>query len=1081
MASVEDVFVSSLGNAPMVFIGLGGSGAEVVARLKDQIRQQFRDSKSPVFQSFQFLCIDTATFDRLPPSATAVLDPDTEFVYIGGEVNPRSYVQTQLYSNLDAAQDLRLWIGDPPNPDILNLLPESCKGLGAERFRLVGRIFLYYHQPKVEEQLNKKFLNATSSAALIGGVGRIHAERGLRVFVVSGTCGGTGSGIFFDVLYMVNRIVHSHPEWRPEVHAVLMLPDYHINLHSVTNPRLVPYYKANGWAFFSELKYILKNPEEFNRMAMDRMRAKREAVEGRGIPRGRQPLEFVWLFDAVIPGFGTQPTSNPSDFYAYMAKAFYHQLATTFVRKEGEDSDQKGADVEARLSNVLSTMRQVDRQGVPKVFCSVGYSEIRYPSLMIYHFIRYRFGQWFLKNVALREPEVAVAKKLGEDLFQRVKNDVVADLAQGLDELIARQTGDSVPGLPSFLKPGTDDVDQAKVTADALSQVVLATRQGLIRLNSDMVKYFHGRVDELVRRFNEMIKSEVATASGGKGYRMTRAVLAELDDLLEREGAEYGKAFDQRYRPAESALDTLAQGGAGSPVDGVLKPGGVFGSAKKRREALDAFLRSVQNVFDDEAKAMRARFLRELIRHIAGDPDDHPPVLERYDPDTGVKIGDTRTTAVLDYIEDHLVTPIIRRLEELQDDYSDERFRRSQWAYEGQSVSSQYLPPIKGIEDLERLPETVDLLKDMESERGDLLKRFTEGLDLDVLFGGGETLRRRFDTFVRDLVRERYAGRIGKDILTLLANEKGRETMLVKLVPASAVPVPMGAELDHNDPDREVRLTSIGSCDIVRAKGLLPHLEAAGRCATGAEELSVIQSAFAIALYRIQSLRNIFGEYLHRDFRTNWPHITVQFHEAGPPGMEEEFDDALETFVRARAVDWALEKAKTNEERADLLKRLQVEYDSVAPRWPFRFIAMVSERDPGPSRSEAPYVFVANHFHCPPPENEWKIKERIRLLEGGQTLDLPRVYVRHDSLIKCHNTLLKKMNRAVLVELCKEYSDEALRPAVVRALQESNDPGKSPQERERQYLYYRWLERMLRIANKIVDVGGPRPKDAIII
>ena len=120
---------------PTLFIGLGGTGGEVVARVKRKFELYFATA-SPEEQAraglLQYLVTDTATYGLLSQTARSVLDRDRDFVYLGG-FNGAEYVHQQVGVN----PDLREW-WDPRY-----YVPNKLIDNGASAVRMLGRVCLF--------------------------------------------------------------------------------------------------------------------------------------------------------------------------------------------------------------------------------------------------------------------------------------------------------------------------------------------------------------------------------------------------------------------------------------------------------------------------------------------------------------------------------------------------------------------------------------------------------------------------------------------------------------------------------------------------------------------------------------------------------------------------------------------------------------------------------------------------------------------------------------------------------------------------------------------------------------------------
>jgi hypothetical protein len=184
---------------PTLVLGLGGTGTLVLKRLKRLIEEKFGDEHTELFQ---LLALDTELetldyYQRLEVSefmnlaettilgddiVRAMIDPDREHIYKG----------------------LRAWWptrADGREP----FLPGDITS-GAKATRCVGRMALWYRSMEIYRVIERKFDNALQ----IRGLRRTETPatgNAAKVFIVCSLAGGTGSGMFLDIAYMVRQIL----------------------------------------------------------------------------------------------------------------------------------------------------------------------------------------------------------------------------------------------------------------------------------------------------------------------------------------------------------------------------------------------------------------------------------------------------------------------------------------------------------------------------------------------------------------------------------------------------------------------------------------------------------------------------------------------------------------------------------------------------------------------------------------------------------------------------------------------------------------------------------------------------------
>ena len=214
-----------------LYIGLGGTG---INALKAIYEKTCTEENNQCNNSYILIDTDFGSMNCLPNSL------QRSFIDIGSE-SPSKIKVRALQSPLK-----RWFVGwydwyDQSFP--LN------NGSGAER--IYGRLGLFANYEVIYHYL---------SATLCQLAAELHPEDSLKIFVVTGSCGGTGSAIMMDILYMINTILKSgsvpNAERCDNVYLLVAMPEMWIE-H--TNPDLQYKYTSNAVAFFTELQFAIDN------------------------------------------------------------------------------------------------------------------------------------------------------------------------------------------------------------------------------------------------------------------------------------------------------------------------------------------------------------------------------------------------------------------------------------------------------------------------------------------------------------------------------------------------------------------------------------------------------------------------------------------------------------------------------------------------------------------------------------------------------------------------------------------------------------------------------------------------------
>lgn len=215
-----------------LYIGLGGTGIKAAKAIYERNRSAGNSSHHE-----RYVLIDTdIKYTTILPDALRGC-----FIEIGLE-SPSQIKARALQSPLK-----RWFVGWYDWYDRSFPLNE---GSGAER--IYGRIGLFGRYDEIYQRLS---VIISQSAA------ELHPEESLKVFVITGSCGGTGSAIVLDVLYMINTILKSGavPNAVRCNHVFLLVSMPEVWIEHSKPDFLQHKYISNAVAFFTELQFVIAN------------------------------------------------------------------------------------------------------------------------------------------------------------------------------------------------------------------------------------------------------------------------------------------------------------------------------------------------------------------------------------------------------------------------------------------------------------------------------------------------------------------------------------------------------------------------------------------------------------------------------------------------------------------------------------------------------------------------------------------------------------------------------------------------------------------------------------------------------
>ncbi|WP_414753086.1 tubulin-like doman-containing protein [Anabaena sp. CCY 9910] len=231
-----------------ICIGLGGTGRDVLMRIRRLIVDRYGDLSNLPIVSFVHLDTDKA--------ATQVTGIRTGSTYHGVDL---SFREAEKVSATMSAKEVTMFVEGlerrseytryGPYDHIARWFPpqllRNIKAVeeGAKGIRPVGRLAFFHNYQKIKTAIETAERLTRGHDALLLRKG-LRVEPGLNIFVIGSLCGGTGSGMFLDVAYSLR---HLYGEQGAQIVSYLVIsPELYGN---------TPNMSANTYAALKELNY----------------------------------------------------------------------------------------------------------------------------------------------------------------------------------------------------------------------------------------------------------------------------------------------------------------------------------------------------------------------------------------------------------------------------------------------------------------------------------------------------------------------------------------------------------------------------------------------------------------------------------------------------------------------------------------------------------------------------------------------------------------------------------------------------------------------------------------------------------
>ncbi|MEM8719021.1 MAG: tubulin-like doman-containing protein [Cyanobacteria bacterium P01_G01_bin.39] len=338
-----------------ICIGLGGTGRDVLMRIRRLIVERHQDFKQlPVIS---FVHIDT---DKATNSTTGLRTGNTfhgvdlrfsdaekvAATMTRAEVDNFAREITRKGQNYDGSPGVYENISSWFPPQLLKNLKAVDEG--AQAIRPVGRLAFFHNYRKIKAAIESAETRTRGHEAFMIR-NNWSVDNKLNIFVVGSLCGGTGSGVFLDVAYCLRKMYGNDGA--------------QIAGYFVISPELygnAPDKSANTYAALKELNYYATMGTSFN--------ADYDLQYLESIEETRPPFEYIYLV-----------SNRTAKDYRILEKS---KLCNIIAHKITLDfAGELSPIVTAQRDNFLQHMIQTDEHPRPNVqrYLTFGLAQIYFP------------------------------------------------------------------------------------------------------------------------------------------------------------------------------------------------------------------------------------------------------------------------------------------------------------------------------------------------------------------------------------------------------------------------------------------------------------------------------------------------------------------------------------------------------------------------------------------------------------------------------------------------------------------------------------------------------------------------------
>ena len=332
------------------FIGLGGSGCQTVAQIKEKVYEkkfgetpQTKSRLDAMNENYRFIFVDTDSRDideankrnrtSFEYGRVPFIAPNTDLVNLG-KGNPQA-IWYEACQDADTLINKRIL--EACSPELAAKIPDQPLAFGAGAFRMKSRIAFAHALSDFQMKLQAA-ISALNDVKMTGG-----SDFNIYYWIICSSLGGTGSGIINDVLYHVN-MMHRQTvgDGDPQLILTMYMPKLYIDQNSTEEK-----YTLNAYGVFSEIeafKCMSQEPSQntvFHRMAL--------VNDYNLIDPNRKYCPFYYLIPIDVQTDKGTSLGTQHEMYRNTAELLYHI-------HEGKGGETFRSDIDNYMNDIMERL-----------------------------------------------------------------------------------------------------------------------------------------------------------------------------------------------------------------------------------------------------------------------------------------------------------------------------------------------------------------------------------------------------------------------------------------------------------------------------------------------------------------------------------------------------------------------------------------------------------------------------------------------------------------------------------------------------------------------------------------------------
>lgn len=532
-------------NSKHIFIGIGGSGCQTIAQIKEKVyEKRFPNDEGgktrleAMNNSYRFIFLDTDQRDideanrrnrnSFEHGRVPFINPQTDLVNLG-RANPLAIYYEAQHDKTETLINKRIL--EACSPELAAKIPDLPLAFGAGAFRMKSRIAFAHSLADFQSKLQAA-ISSLNDVKTVGGAGCT-----IFYWVVGSSVGGTGSGIFNDVLYHLNMLHHQIVgDGDPQLVFTMYMPKFYIDANATEEK-----YALNAYGVLQEVSAFKKmsyNPEQNTVMHRLAFLNDYNLVDSR-----RRYCPFYYMIPIDIQTDKGTSLGSTRTMYRNTAEMLYHL-------HDGQGGDTFRSDID----NYMNDIMEKDHSNF---LVPMGYVSLQKPNEQFREYIRTRFRRDILQNWLLNDDAKneefsdAETKKLSKSFFSELNPDLPGTIASGIKkkdkdireifEDMSAVQGDNVKLEEQYA------LDKLSAPIDDFVNVVTKSETSYEKKSG----YKKVVIAKMWKAAEEMIRE--------KGLAYTVAALGKIQDATKKDYQEFNDSRKQQEEELNEAFRAVKE------------------------------------------------------------------------------------------------------------------------------------------------------------------------------------------------------------------------------------------------------------------------------------------------------------------------------------------------------------------------------------------------------------------------------------------------------------------------------------------------------------------------------------------